>query len=126
MQHSQESVVKKLIFITTLLLALGTIGAVPAQADNPEKSKVAAAAIVLAHCDTHSSAPCGIDNSAPAEKTAPDRDPEAMSSNDPNNQQGIDTVTEVPEPQTFVMLMLGLVILGFASRGSEASDTFTD
>ncbi|MCU6496580.1 PEP-CTERM sorting domain-containing protein [Rugamonas sp. A1-17] len=117
---------KKLNFITTLLLALGTIGAAQAHTDNPEKSKVAAAAIVLARCDTHSATPCGINNSAPAEKTAPDRDPEALASNDPNNQQAIDPVTEVPEPQTFVMLMLGLVVLGFASRGNEASDTFTD
>lgn len=117
---------KKLTFITTLLLALGTIGAAPAHANNPEKSKVAAAAIVLAHCDTHSSTPCGINSAAPAEKTAPDRDPEALVSNDPSNQQAVDPVAEVPEPQTFVMLMLGLVILGFASRGNDASDTFTD
>lgn len=116
---------KKLPFITILLLALGMAGAAQAQANSPEKSKVAAA-IVLAHCDAHSPAPCGIDSTAPAEKTASDRDPEALATNGPNNQQAIDPVAEVPEPQTFVMLMLGLVVLGFASRRNEASETFTD
>jgi len=118
--------VKKLNLITTLLLALGTIGAAQAAPDNPEKGKVATAAILLAHCDTHSATPCGLNESAPAEKTATDRDPEALASNNPNNKQAIDPVAEVPEPRTFVMLMLGLVVLGFASRRNEASETFTD
>lgn len=116
---------KKLTLITTLLLALGTIGAAQSAPDNLEKSKVATAAIVLAHCDTHSATPCGINDTAPAQKTATDRDPEALASNDPNTK-AIDPVAEVPEPQTFVMLMLGLVVLGFASRRNEASETFTD
>ncbi|NVD69377.1 PEP-CTERM sorting domain-containing protein [Duganella sp. BJB1802] len=126
MQHSQENVVKKLTLITTLLLALGTIGAAQAAPEHPEKSKVATAAIVLAHCDTHSATPCGINDAPPAEKTAPDRDPEALASNAPDDKQAIDPVAEVPEPQTFVMLMLGLVVLGFASRRNEASETFID
>ncbi|WP_444845954.1 PEP-CTERM sorting domain-containing protein [Duganella caerulea] len=114
---------KKSTLITTLLLALGTIGAAQAA---PEKGEVATAAIVLAHCDTHSTTPCGINDSASAEKTTRDREPEALASNAPNNKQAIDPVAEVPEPQTFVMLMLGLVVLGFASRRGEASETFTD
>jgi hypothetical protein len=34
--------------------------------------------------------------------------------------------TPVPEPQTFVMLMLGLVVLGFASRRRQGSEKFSD
>lgn len=117
---------KKSIFITTLLLAVGMAGAAQAQTTSPEKGKVATAAIVLAHCDAHSPSPCGIDLVAPAEKPASDRDPEALANNAPETQQGIESVAEVPEPQTFVMLMLGLVILGFASRSGDASDKFTD
>ncbi|WP_332853022.1 PEP-CTERM sorting domain-containing protein [Duganella sp. S19_KUP01_CR8] len=117
---------KKLNFITTLLLALGVAGAAQAQTASPDNSKVATAAIVLAQCDAHSTTPCGIDGAVPAEKTASDRDPEALANNDPKNQQVNDPVAEVPEPQTFVMLMLGLVFLGFATRSSDASDKFTD
>ncbi|WP_328595834.1 PEP-CTERM sorting domain-containing protein [Rugamonas aquatica] len=113
-------------FITIILLTLGLAGAAQAQALSPEKSKVSPAAIVLAHCDDHNTAPCSIDSSAPAEKTASDRDPEALPANDPKNPQAVEPVTEVPEPQTFVMLMLGLVVLGFASRNSDATEKFTD
>ncbi|MQA21305.1 PEP-CTERM sorting domain-containing protein [Rugamonas rivuli] len=117
---------KKSTFITTILLALSLAGAVQAQTVSPEKSKVAPAAIVLAHCDEHNTAPCAIDSSAPTEKTASDRDPEALPTNDPKNPQAVEPVAEVPEPQTFVMLMLGLVVLGFATRNSGASEKFTD
>jgi hypothetical protein len=34
--------------------------------------------------------------------------------------------TPVPEPQTFVMLMLGLVVLGVASRRRQTTDKFSD
>lgn len=117
---------KKLNFITTLLLTLGVAGAAQAQTANPENSKGATAAIVLVHCDAHSTTPCGIGGGAPAEKIASDRDPDTLASNAPENQPANDPVAEVPEPQTFVMLMLGLVILGFASRKGDASDKFTD
>ncbi|MES2161786.1 MAG: PEP-CTERM sorting domain-containing protein [Pseudomonadota bacterium] len=117
---------KKLTFITTLLLTLGMAGAAQAQTASPDNSKIATAAIVLAHCDAHSTTPCGIDSAVPAEKTASDRDPEALPSNAPENQQANDPVAEVPEPQTFVMLMLGLVILGWSSRKGDASDKFTE
>ncbi|WP_445230115.1 PEP-CTERM sorting domain-containing protein [Duganella rhizosphaerae] len=117
---------KKLNFITTLLLALGMAGAAQAQTASPDNSKVATAAIVLAQCDAHSTTPCGIDSSVAAEKTVSDRDPEALASNAQANQQVVEPVAEVPEPQTFVMLMLGLVILGFSSRRGGASDKFSD
>jgi len=118
--------VKKLNFITTLLLALGMAGAAQAQTASPDNSKVATAAIVLAQCDAHSTTPCGINSAVHAEKTASDRDPEALASNAQENRQANDPVAEVPEPQIFVMLMLGLVILGFSSRRGDASDKFTD
>lgn len=117
---------KKLNLITTLLLALGMAGAAQAQAASPDNSKAAPATIVLAPCDAHSTTPCGIRSAVPAEKTASDRDPEALLSNAPENQQANDPVAEVPEPQTFVMLMLGLVILGWSSRKGDASDKFTE
>ena len=117
---------KILTIITTLMLTLGLAGAAQAQAPAPGKGTVAAEAIVLTHCDEHSAAPCGIGTAAPAEKTVSDRDPEALPANDPNNQQANDPVTAVPEPQTFVMLMLGLVVLGFATRRNDASEKFTD
>ncbi|WP_229211549.1 MULTISPECIES: PEP-CTERM sorting domain-containing protein [unclassified Duganella] len=101
-------------------------GAAQAQTVSPDNSKVATAAIVLAQCDAHSTTPCGIDSPVAAEKTASDRDPEALAGNAPVNQQAVDPVAEVPEPQTFVMLMLGLVILGFSSRSGGASDKFSD
>jgi hypothetical protein len=45
---------------------------------------------------------------------------------DPKRQQTNEPATPVPEPQTFVMLMLGLVVLGFASRRSDPSEKFKD
>jgi hypothetical protein len=35
---------------------------------------------------------------------------------DPKHQQAADPASPVPEPQTFIMLMLGLVVLGVTSR----------
>ncbi|GJI88528.1 MULTISPECIES: PEP-CTERM sorting domain-containing protein [Duganella] len=111
--------------ITAILLAAGLSAAALAQAETPAKDKVATATIVLAHCDANGAAPCDINNNAAA--TSPeDSDPAALPPDDPKRQQPVEPMTQVPEPQTFILLMLGLVVLGFASRGRKVSEKFGD
>lgn len=112
--------------ITTILLAAGLSAAALAQAEAPAKDKVATATIVLAHCDADSAIPCDIDNNNAAAKSPEDSDPAALPPNDPKRQQKVEPMAQVPEPQTFILLMLGLVVLGFASRDRGASEKFSD
>ncbi|TFW11675.1 PEP-CTERM sorting domain-containing protein [Duganella callida] len=113
--------------ISTALIALGFAGAVQATPAAPEKPPVAHAApatIVLAHCEANDPTPCGI-NGAPA-RTA-ESDPNTLApAADPKQQANTEPATPVPEPQTFIMLMLGLVVLGFASRRSSSTEKFSD
>lgn len=116
---------KVVSLISTALLALSFAGAVQAKPAAPDThSNVAPATIVLAHCETNDPAPCGI-SSTPAAKTS-DADPNTLAPTDPKQQPQTEPATPVPEPQTFVMLMLGLVVLGFASRRRQGSEKFTD
>jgi uncharacterized protein involved in copper resistance len=105
--------VKVLSLISTVLLALSLAGAAPAQAAAPAANHIAPATIELAQCDADSPAPCGINA---RESKAAEVDLHALPPADPKQQQAADPATPVPEPQTFVMLMLGLVVLGFTSR----------
>lgn len=117
---------KVLSLISTALLALSLAGAVQATPAAPTtKSNVAPATIELAHCEANDTAPCSISSSAPAVKSS-DADANALPPADPKHPQQTEPVTPVPEPQTFVMLMLGLVVLGFASRRRQGSEKFTD
>lgn len=113
---------KVLSLISTVLLALSLAGAVQAQPAAPVTSNIAPATIVLAHCESIDTAPCSID--APADKSG-DLDTHALPSTDPKLRQQNDPATPVPEPQTFVMLMLGLVVLGVASRRRQSTDKFS-
>ena len=112
---------KVLSLISTALLALSLAGAVQAQPAAPATSNVAPATIVLAHCESNDTAPCSID--APADKSG-ESDPHALPPADPKQRQQNDPATPVPEPETFVMLMLGLVVLGVASRRRQSTDKF--
>nr|WP_229259994.1 PEP-CTERM sorting domain-containing protein [Duganella aquatilis] len=109
--------------ISTALLALSLAGAVQAQPAAPANKNVAPATIVLAHCEADDTAPCSID--APAEQSG-DTDPHALPPVDSKQRQQNDPATPVPEPETFVMLMLGLVVLGVASRRRQSPDKFAD
>jgi hypothetical protein len=110
--------------ISTALFALSLAGAVQAKpAATDAHSNVAPATIVLAHCEANDPAPCGI-SSAPAAKTS-EADPNALPA-ESRQQSQTEPATPVPEPQTFVMLMLGLVVLGFASWRRQGSEKFTD
>ena len=116
---------KVLSLISTALLALSLAGAAQAKPAAPvTTNNVAPATIVLAHCEEKDSAPCSISNSSPAAKST-ETDQAGLP---PAGQQpsATDPATPVPEPQTFVMLMLGLVVLGFASRRRQGSEKFTD
>lgn len=95
--------------ISIVLLALSLTGGTQAE---PAARHIAPATIELAQCDVNSPAPCGINGK---DKVA-EVDLHALPSADPKQQQAADPATPVPEPKTFVMLMLGLVVLGFASR----------
>ncbi|WP_371866788.1 PEP-CTERM sorting domain-containing protein [Duganella fentianensis] len=112
--------------ISTLLncafVMLSLAGGAQAQA---EKANIAPATIVLAHCDQHAAQPCGLDNDG-NNTAGKNSEPEALPANDPKRAQEVEPVAQIPEPQTFVMLMLGLVVLGFASRRGSASEKFTD
>jgi hypothetical protein len=112
--------------INTILLTAGLSAFALAQAEAPVKGKVATATIVLAHCDADSAAPCDIDNNSAAAKSPEENDPAALPPNDPKRQQAVEPMTQVPEPQTFILLMLGLVVLGLASRDRGASEKFGD
>nr|WP_229633451.1 PEP-CTERM sorting domain-containing protein [Duganella qianjiadongensis] len=96
-------------------------GSAQAQTAPAEKTNLAPATIVLAPCDQHATANCGLDNTA-----SKDSDPDTLPVNDPKRAQEVEPVAQIPEPQTFIMLMLGLVVLGFASRRSDATEKFTD
>jgi len=117
--------VKVVSLISTALIALSLAGAVQAKPAAPDThSNVAPATIVLAHCEANDPAPCGISNGAPAAKSG-EADQNALPPADPKQQPQTDPATPVPEPQTFVMLMLGLVVLGFASWRRQGSEKFT-
>ncbi|RZT08593.1 PEP-CTERM protein-sorting domain-containing protein [Duganella sp. CF402] len=117
---------KVVSLISSALLALSFAGAVQAKPAAPATdSNVAPATIVLAHCEANDPAPCGISNTPSAAK-ASDADQNTLSTADPKQQTQAEPATPVPEPQTFVMLMLGLVVLGFASRRRQGSEKFTD
>lgn len=116
---------KVVSLISTALLALSLAGAVqakPAAPDTP--SNVAPATIVLAHCETDDPAPCGITSTTVAKTNEADQT--ALAPTDPKQQAQTEPATPVPEPQTFIMLMLGLVVLGFASRHRQGSEKFSD
>jgi len=100
------------------LLALGLAGAAPSQAVSPATSHIAPATIEVVHCEAKAPASC-LDS-----KTA-EVDLHAVRAVDPKQQHAADPASPVPEPQTFVMLMLGLVVLGFTSR-RRLSEKFKD
>ena len=115
---------KVLSLISTALLAISLAGAVQAKPAAPATpDNVAPATIVLAHCEANDPAPCGI--SAPAAKPN-EAEQNTLPPADPKQQPQTEPATPVPEPQTFVMLMLGLVVLGFASRRRQGSEKFSD
>ena len=108
--------------ISTVFLALSLAGAAHAQPAAPAASNNAAATIELARCDATIAAPCEIPGAVAA--NAGETDLHAVPA-DPKRPNA-DEVSPVPEPQTFVMLMLGLVVLGFARRRRESSEKFKD
>ena len=114
---------KVLSLISTALLALSLAGTVQAKNHAPVTSN-GAQTIVLAHCDANNTANCGISSNAPVAKTN-EVDLNSLPPADPKQQRqrGQDPATPVPEPSTFVMLMLGLVVLGFASRHQQEKFT---
>jgi hypothetical protein len=116
--------VKASSLISTALLALSLAGAAQAQPAAPAASNIAPAIIELAPCDTNSPAPCDISGAVAAK--AGETDLHALPPADPKQQQNATPVTPVPEPHTFVMLMLGLVVLGFAARRGEPTEKFKD
>jgi hypothetical protein len=124
MPHRQECIVKASSLISTVLLALSLAGAAQAHPAAPAASIVAPATIELAPCDANTPTPCGF-NAADAAK-AVENDFHALPPANPKQRRNPDPVTPVPEPQTFVMLMLGLVVLGFASRRSRPTEKFQD
>lgn len=111
---------KVLSLISTALLALSLAGAVQAQPAAPETAHVAPATIVLAQCDAGDTAKCDINAAAASEGGT---DPDVMPSASAKHAQN-DPASPVPEPQTFIMLMLGLVVLGVASRRGQATGKF--
>lgn len=106
--------------ISTALLALSLAGAVQAQPAAPEKQNSAPATIVLAQCEANDTAKCGISASSADEAHA---DSDVMPSGNAQHAQN-EPASPVPEPETFIMLMLGLVVLGIASHRNNARDTF--
>ncbi len=119
---------KVLSLISTALLALSLAGAVHAQPATPSANvphaNVAAATIDLVHCEENATHSCSLDDAAA--RNGDSSDPHALP---PANQQKHgqpEPATPVPEPETFIMLMLGLVVLGFASRRNSASEKFSD
>ncbi|MFC0166991.1 PEP-CTERM sorting domain-containing protein [Pseudoduganella danionis] len=111
--------------VNCALVMLSLAGGAQVQAAQAEKANIAPATIVLAHCDHHAAQPCGLDNDG-NNTAGKNSEPEALPANDPKRAQEVEPVAQIPEPQTFVMLMLGLVVLGFASRRGDASEKFTD
>jgi hypothetical protein len=117
--------VKIQMLIVSAILTLGMTSGAQAQTAPAVAVSSAAATMVLAHCDGHSDQPCGLGHDA-APQADKNNAPEALPANDPKRAQEVEPVAQVPEPQTFVMLMLGLVVLGFASRRGDASEKFSD
>ena len=129
---------KAITLISTALLAFSLAGAVQAKDHGPVTSNSAPTTIVLAHCDANNTANCGINSNTPAAKTnevdlnsLPPADPKQQHQQLPadpkqQHQQAQDPATPVPEPSTFVMLMLGLVVLGFASRRQQTTEIFVE
>ncbi|MRW92700.1 PEP-CTERM sorting domain-containing protein [Duganella sp. FT80W] len=114
---------KVLSLISTALFALSLAGAVQAAPAAPAaKANVATATIVLAHCEENATAPCSMD--APAHTG--ENDPNTLPPASHQKQAQAEPATPVPEPQTCVMLMLGLVVLGFATRRNSSSEKFSD
>lgn len=107
------------------LVLLGLAGSAQAQTAPAEKAKPVPATIVLATCNQQAGQPCGLENDG-NNNAIKDNDPETLPANDPKRAQEVEPVTQIPEPQTFIMLMMGLVVLGFASRRNGASEKFTD
>jgi cell division septation protein DedD len=124
MPYRQECTVKASSLISTVLLALSLAGAAQATTVAPAARNIAPATIELASCDANSPAPCGI--GTPDAKPADADDTHAAPPADPKHRPIAEPASPIPEPQTFVMLMLGLVVLGFASRRSNSSEKFTD
>ncbi|MRX09981.1 PEP-CTERM sorting domain-containing protein [Pseudoduganella sp. FT25W] len=114
---------KVLSLISTALLALSLAGAVQAQPAAPETSNSAPATIVLAHCESSDTAPCSTDVAVDRNG---DIDPHTLPPADPKQRPQNDPATPVPEPHTFVMLMLGLLVLGVVSRRRQSTDKFDD
>ena len=112
---------KVLSLISTALLALSLAGAVQAQPAAPETSNIAPATIIVAPCESTATTPCSTD--APVAKND-DADHAVLPPTDPKQRQQEVPAAPVPEPETFVMLMLGLVVLGVASRRRQATDKF--
>lgn len=112
---------KVLSVISTALLALSLAGAVQAQPAALENPNIAPATIVLAQCEANDTAQCDIN--APTTKDG-ETDPNTTTSAAPKHAQN-DPASPVPEPQTFIMLMLGLVVLGVASRRGQSPDKFS-
>jgi hypothetical protein len=107
--------------ISTALLALSLSGAaVAAQpAHTVPQANVAPATIIVNHCDETATAPCSLETSTAGNTEA------APAANQHKPVQP-EPATPVPEPQTFIMLMLGLVVLGVASRRNSSSEKFSD
>lgn len=112
---------KVLSLISTALLTLSLAGAVQAQPAAPAATDVAPATIVLAHCDASDTAKCNID---PPEARQGALDASAVAAAEARHQAPNDPAMPVPEPQTFIMLMLGLVALGIATRRGKSPDKF--
>ncbi len=113
---------KVLSLISTALLALSLAGAVQAQPAAPETSNIAPATIIVAPCESTATTPCRSDT--PAAESDDAEDHAVLPPTDPKQRQQEVPAAPVPEPETFVMLMLGLVVLGVASRRRQATDKF--
>lgn len=111
---------KVLSLIPTVLVVLGLAGAVQAQPAAPASTDVAPATITLASCDA-GDAKC---NLTPAAAKDGALDAHALVPVNAKQQAPVESATPVPEPQTFIMLMLGLVALGIATRRGNSSDKF--
>ena len=112
---------KVLSLISTALIVLSLAGAVQAQPAAPETSNIAPATIIVAPCESTATTPCSPDTSI--DKVS-DADRAVLPSTDPKQRQQEVPAAPVPEPESFVMLMLGLVVLGVASRRRQATDKF--
>lgn len=112
---------KILPFFTAVLLASSLATAVQAEVNEPTPQPAAAAMVETIACVPTAAAPCAITGSA---DTAHEAEADGLPPANVHQQAIDDAATPVPEPQTFIMLMLGLVILGFASRRRHKSERF--